>query len=79
LELFGSAASGAFRAHDSDLDLLVEVEATDEPGYAGRYFALLEALEQLFRRPVDLVVASAVTNPYLRESIEQGRILLYAA
>jgi len=47
--------------------------------YADSYFGLLEALEQLFNRPVDLVVASAIKNPYFRESIERTRVLLYAA
>lgn len=78
LEIFGSAASGAFRAEGSDLDFLVEFEGRDSPGYADRYFGLLEALEAMFGRPVDLVVASAITNPYFREVIEETRELLYA-
>lgn len=48
-------------------------------GYADRYFGLLEGLEQLFGRPVDLVVASAIRNPYFRESVERTKALLYAA
>ena len=36
-------------------------------------------LEKLFRRHVDLVVASAIKNPYFRESVNQTKILLYAA
>lgn len=79
LEVFGSAATGAFRAEESDLDLLVEFEAAVGAGYADRYFGLLESMEQLFGRPVDLVVASAIKNPYFRESVEQTKSLLYAA
>lgn len=79
LELFGSAANGAFRPESSDLDFLVEFEAPAGPGYANRYFGLLEALVQMFGRPIDLVVEAAITNPYLRASIEQSRTLLYAA
>lgn len=78
LEVFGSAATGAFRAEDSDLDFLVEFESHG-PGYADRYFGLLESLEQLFGRHVDLVVASAIKNPYFRESVERSKMLLYAA
>src|SRR5262245_58729439 len=70
LELFGSAATEAFRAADSDLDFLVEFESTDA-GYADRYFGLLESLEGLYDRPVDLVVASAIRNPYFREAVER--------
>ena len=79
LELFGSAAVGGFRAAESDIDLLVEFEPLPGPGYADHYFGLLESLESLFARPVDLVVASAIRNPYLRESIDRTKTLLYAA
>lgn len=78
LELFGSAASGAFR-EASDLDFLVEFAEPDASGYADRYFGLLESLEALFNRPVDLVVASAIRNPYFREMVDRTRQLLYAA
>ncbi len=79
LEIFGSAVAGDFRAGTSDLDFLVEFEPPIGPGYADRYFGLLESLEALFGQPVDLVVASAIRNPYFRESIERTRATLYAA
>lgn len=78
LEVFGSAATGGYREDTSDLDFLLEFDAPASPGYADRYFGLLEALESLFGRPVDLVVPSAIKNPYLRESVERIRTLLYA-
>jgi predicted nucleotidyltransferase len=40
---------------------------------------LLESLEQLFGRSVDLVVTSAIKNSYFRESVERSKALLYAA
>lgn len=79
LDLFGSAASGADRPGVSDLDFLVEFEPLPEGGYADNYFGLLEALEGLFGRPVDLVPSSAIRNPYFRKSVEQTKALLYAA
>lgn len=78
LEVFGSAAVGKFRSEESDLDFLVEFEPSAGPGYADRYFGLLESLEQLFGRPVDLVVASAINSPYFRESLERTKVVLYA-
>jgi len=78
LELFGSAVSGDLNAQ-SDLDFLVEFDSPESPGYADRFFGLLESLEALFARPVDLIVASAVTNPYFREAVEKTKELLYAA
>lgn len=79
LEVFGSAATGGFRHDTSDLDFLVEFASPGSPGYAGRYFGLLEALQALFGRPVDLVVAAAIRNPYFRQSVDRTRTLLYGA
>jgi uncharacterized protein len=79
LDLFGSAAAGVFNPQSSDLDFLVEFDELQANEYADAYFGLLEALANLFRRHVDLVVAQSVKNPYLRESIQRSRRLLYAA
>ena len=78
LELFGSAATGEFKEGSSDLDFLVEFKATGWEGFADRYFGLMEGLEQLFGCPVDLVVDSAISNPYFREVVDRNKILLYA-
>ncbi|MFZ0631331.1 MAG: nucleotidyltransferase domain-containing protein [Acidobacteriaceae bacterium] len=79
LELFGSAARGDFDADCSDLDFLVEFDPLPTGSYAAAFFGFKEALERLFERSVDLVVASAIRNPYFRQSVEQGKTLLYAA
>jgi predicted nucleotidyltransferase len=78
LELFGSASDGRFD-EGSDLDFLVVFDPSVGGSRADRYFGLLEALESLFSRPVDLVELEAIRNPYFRESIERSRTLLYAA
>ena len=79
LALFGSAARQDFDPERSDLDFLVEFEPLAPGTYARTYFDLLEALQQLFGRPVDLVIESAIKNPYFRQSVEQSQTLLYAA
>lgn len=79
LELFGSAAAGRDRPGESDLDFLVEFEPPPSGAYADAYFGLLESLEGLFGRPVDLVVDSAIKNPYFRQAVERAKVLLYAA
>ena len=79
LDLFGSASVQDHLATDSDLDFLVEFQPVVFDAYADAYFGLLEALEQLFGRPVDLVVDSAIKNPYFREAVEESRTLIYAA
>ena len=79
LDLFGSAATGEGLAGESDLDFLVEFEPLPSGAYADAYFGLLESLEQLFGRHVDLVVRSAIRNPYFRQSVDATRTLVYAA
>jgi hypothetical protein len=79
LELFGSAMGGGFNPDRSDLDFLVEFEPLPEGGYADTFFGFKDALEGLFGLPVDLVVPSAIRNPYFRQSIEKCKALLYAA
>ena len=78
LDLFGSAATGHYDPEDSDLDFVVEFQPTDTPGArADAYFGLLEGLEELFGRPIDLVVGSAIRNPYFLESVEESRTPVY--
>jgi hypothetical protein len=79
LELFGSAAAGRFEPGKSDLDFLVEFDSLAPGDYADSYFGLLESLAELYGSAVDLVVPTAVHNPYFRASIEKNRSLLYAA
>ena len=79
LELFGSAAVGRDRPGKSDLDFLVEFDPLPSGRYADTYFGLLENLQQLFGRPVDLVVASAIRNPYFRDSVERTKTLVYGS
>lgn len=79
LELFGSAVGGAFDPDQSDLDFLVEFEPLTPADYAAAFFGFKESLEVLFGRSIDLVVASAIRNPYFRQSVEQSNALLYAA
>lgn len=78
LEIFGSAAFERPMSQAGDMDFLVEFESPDSAGYANRYFGLLESLETLFGMQVDLVVGSAIKNPYFRESVERTKAVLYA-
>jgi len=79
LDLFGSAAAGRFDAATSDLDFLVEFEPLPPAAYADNWFALLDGLEAIFRRPVDLVSGPAVVNPYFAAGIAANRETVYAA
>jgi predicted nucleotidyltransferase len=79
LELFGSAAEGEFDPQRSDLDFLVEFLPLKSGEHANAYFALLESLETLFGRPVDLLMVGAIKNPYFLQSVNQTRTVVYAA
>jgi predicted nucleotidyltransferase len=80
LEVFGSAARGTdFDPARSDVDLLVTYEPSTARPTLEEYFAFREQLEALFGRSVDLVMAGAVRNPYVRADIERSRELVYEA
>jgi predicted nucleotidyltransferase len=79
LSLFGSAATAQYDAANSDLDFLVEFQPLPPGTYADTFFGLLETLEHMFERPVDLVVRSAIQNPYFQQTVDQTSVLLYAA
>lgn len=86
LEVFGSAVDGRFDPARSDIDLLVEFAsegtaglAADQADLFSRYFGLSEALQQELARPVDLVMVSAIRNPYFLESVNRSRQTIYAS
>ncbi len=77
LDVFGSAARDD--GEPRDIDLLVEFGSAPGMGPADQYFGLLEALEQLFDRPVQLLTRRSLRNPHLIRSIEKTRKTLHAA
>ena len=78
ISLFGSAAKNAMH-EDSDIDLLVEFsDDIDVLEYADNYFSLLERLQDILNRNVDLVSSKSLKNPVLKEEIYQSKVDLYA-
>lgn len=80
LYLFGSAAGDHFSA-ESDIDFLVSYKRDQEglPAEGFDYFDLLFLLEEITGRKVDLVVSDAIRNKYLKQRVEEQKMLLYAA
>lgn len=78
LDLFGSAIGSEFDPSRSDFDFLVEFAPGTPTEAADRYFGLLADLEVIFGRPVDLVVAGSIRNPYFLEAVETTRSQLFA-
>lgn len=65
LRIFGSATTEYFDPQTSDIDFLVDF-APDNPDMFHDYFDLKFELEEITGRPVDLVDASTVRNPYFK-------------
>lgn len=79
ISLFGSAATNSFD-EESDIDLLVEFSPeVDVLEYADNYFSLLDHLESLLNRKVDLLSVRSIKNQVLKQEIYQSKIDLYAA
>ena len=79
LDVFGSAAGEDFDEQTSDIDFLVEFDSSVRQNRFDNFFALLEELHKLFKRPVDLVEPGGLRNPYFIESVNQTRRRIYAA
>jgi predicted nucleotidyltransferase len=76
LDLFGSAAAGSFQSGSSDLDFIVRFSAPNTGSYLDRYLDFAEALEQLFKRPVNLLTERGIRNPFFRRNVEATRRLV---
>lgn len=78
LEAFGSILREDFDARRSDVDILVEFDASVAASFTN-FLNLKEELEVLLGRAVDLVELRAVRNRRLRYYIEQNKSPIYAA
>lgn len=76
LDLFGSAATEDFDPESSDLDFVVSF-ADKSPGYASRFLAFSESLEEVLEQEVDVVTEQSIENPYFRDALEKNRETVY--
>jgi predicted nucleotidyltransferase len=79
LAVFGSILRKDFDPERSDADFLVEFEPLSAAQRLQSYFALRAALGDLLARPIDLVEAGAIQNPYILKKIDDQQRTLYAA
>ena len=80
LELFGSASTSDFDPARSDIDFLVEFPAGYDFGpWASRFTEFQQALAELFGRRVDLIMASALNNVWLKREVQKTRVPIYHA
>lgn len=76
LYVFGSVLTERF-SKESDIDLVVDLNPTDPFEYADSYFNLKFALQDLLNRKIDLLENKAIKNQYIRENINQTKIMIY--
>lgn len=76
LTVFGSALSDQFN-ESSDIDFLLELKTAE--GGIKRYMNIKFDLENLFKRPVDIVMPKAITNQRLKNYIFSNTRKIYAA
>ncbi|HIP63714.1 MAG TPA: hypothetical protein EYH10_00405 [Deltaproteobacteria bacterium] len=76
LTVFGGALSEKFD-ESSDIDFLLELKTAE--GGIKRYMNLKFELEQLFSRPVDLVMPKAIKNKLLKSYMFSNTREVYAA
>lgn len=75
--IFGSVLRDDFRPN-SDIDVLISIDPKAHIGL----FQIIEMkleLEEMFKRPVDLVEKEGLKNPYRRKAILQTAQVVYAA
>lgn len=76
LYAFGSVLTGHFD-NSSDIDLIVDFDNIKVEDYADNYFDLKFSLQDILKRPIDLLEERSIKNPYFKESVTQQRQLLY--
>ena len=76
LYVFGSIINNNFR-DDSDIDFLVTFDPVELNKYADNYFDFKFSLEDLFNRKIDLLEEKAIKNPFLKQSIDKSKELIY--
>ena len=73
---FGSVVSGKLNT-DSDIDLIVDIKSKDPIDYSDNYFALKFQLENILERPIDLLESKSIKNPFLKQQIDNTKVLVY--
>lgn len=76
LYAFGSVLNSNFKTN-SGIDLIVDFKNIDVNDYADNYFDFKFSLQDIFKRPVDLIEEQAIKNPYFKQAVDQTKELVY--
>ena len=73
---FGSVTRDELKPN-SDIDLLVDIDSNEPLSYTDDYFVLKFQLELLIKRQVDLLELRSIKNQYLKQNIDNSKVLVY--
>ncbi len=73
---FGSILTNEYN-NKSYIDLIVDFSKVPLEDYADNYFEFKFSLEDILKRPIDLLEEKAIKNPYFRQSVNQHKQLVY--
>jgi uncharacterized protein len=76
LYLFGSAAKNTLN-ESSDVDFVVKFKTIDLANYFKNYMSFKNKLKGILHREVDLLEEQTISNPYIKESIDGSKQLIY--
>ena len=76
LYAFGSVLTDKFNS-ESDIDLIVDFKNIVVEDYADNYYDFKFSLQDILKRPIDLLEERAIKNPCFRQSVNLQRQLVY--
>ena len=76
LYAFGSVV-GDQLTNTSDVDFIVDFNTIDLDHYADNYFDLKFSLQEIIKRPIDLIEEKAIKNPFFKQVVTSQRELVY--
>jgi len=76
LYAFGSIVSDQL-TNKSDIDFIVDFEGMELKNYADNYFNLKFSLQDILKRPIDLIEEKAIKNPYFKQAVNNQKKLVY--
>lgn len=76
LYAFGSSITNNYTP-ESDIDLVVEINETDPLNRGELLLSLWTEFEDFFNKKVDLLTINSIRNPYLKQSIDSTKKLIY--
>jgi predicted nucleotidyltransferase len=76
LYAFGSVLTEKFSS-GSDVDLIVKFQDIPVEDYADNYFDFKFSLQDMLKRPVDLLEEQAMRNPHFIQNINRQKQLIY--